>query len=317
MPAHDAVVNEAIPIAAATPPAKPAAKQPLDGVMLAMDVVDTLRRKNRMVERELDVAGRAQDLKERLRKIYAAQGIEVSDAILDEGVAALKEDRFVYKAPPESFSVKLARLYVNRGVWGKWVLGGLAALAIGFAAWQFLVVAPRNALPEDLETLHAEVVELAQQDSADQRAGSLLATARQALRDGDESRARALFTELEQMRNQLEASYSIRVVNRPGERSGVFRIPDVNESARNHYVIVEAIGPDGQNLSVPIRNEETGATEVVSKWGVRVDKRVFDSVAADKQDDGIIQRDIFGRKSKGQLEPNYEVPTTGAGITAW
>ncbi len=285
--------------------------------MLAMDVVDTLRRKKRLVEQELDVAGREQDLKQRLRKIYAAQGIEVTDAILEEGVRALKEDRFVYQAPPESFGVKLARLYVRREVWGKWVLGALGLLAVGLVAWQLLVVAPRNALPADLEALHAEVMELAQQDSADQRADGLFASARQALRDGDTGRAQALFGELEQMRAQLEASYRIRVVNRPGERSGVWRVPDVNQAARNYYIIVEAIAPDGSMLPVPIENEETGKIELVSEWGVRVDKRVFDRVAADKQDDGIIQQDRFGNKVVGRLDPDYQVPTTGAAITSW
>ena len=285
--------------------------------MLAMDVVDTLRRKKRLVEQELDVAGREQDLKQRLRKIYSAQGIEVTDAILDEGVRALKEDRFVYKPPPDSFGVKWARLYVNRGVWGKWVVGALAGLAIGLVAWQMLVVAPRDALPRDLEALHAEVVDLAQQDSADQHADGLFATARQALRDGDTDRAQALFRELKGMRDQLEANYRIQVVNRPGERSGVWRVPDVNQSARNYYIIVEAVGADGARLRVPIKNEETGHTELVNEWGVRVDKRVFDRVAEDKRDDGIIQQDIVGHKAAGRLEPDYEVPTTGAAITRW
>jgi len=285
--------------------------------MLAMDVVDTLRRKRRLVEQELDVAGREQNLKKRLRKIYAAQGIEVTDAILEEGVAALKEDRFRYKPPPDSFGVTLARLYVKRGLWGKWVLGALAALAIGLLAWRSLVVAPRNALPQDLETLHAEVVELAVEASADQQADELLASARKALRDGDTVRASALYAELTALRNQLEASYRIRIVNRPGERSGVWRVPDLNQAARNYYIIVEALGPDGGNLRVPVRNEETGKTEQVERWGVRVDERIFNRVGADKQDDGIIQQNIFGRKTAGQLEPEYEVPTSGAAITSW
>ena len=37
--------------------------------MLAMDVVDTLRRRQRLVEREMDKGGREQDLKQRLHKI--------------------------------------------------------------------------------------------------------------------------------------------------------------------------------------------------------------------------------------------------------
>jgi hypothetical protein len=300
-----------------TPPQNQPPKQPLDDIMLAMDVVDTLRRKRRLVEQELDVAGREQDLKERLRKIYAAQGIEVTDAILEEGVAALKEDRFLYKPPPDSFGVTLARLYVKRGLWGKWVLGALAALVIGLLAWQFLVVAPRNALPKDLETLHAEVVELAVEASADQQADELLASARKALRDGDTAQARALYHELTELRNQLEASYRIRIVNRPGERSGVWRVPDLNQAARNYYIIVEALGPDGRNLRVPIKNEETGKIEQVERWGLRVDEGIFNRVGADKQDDGIIQQDSFGRKRAGKLEPEYEVPTSGAAITSW
>ena len=292
-------------------------KPPLDDVMLAMDVVDTLRRRQRLVERELDVAGREEDLKERLRKIYAAQGIEVSDAILEQGVTALKEDRFTYKPPPKSFGVTLARIYVSRGVWGKWVLGAVALIAAALLAWQLLVVAPRNALPADLEAAHAEVVQLATQDSADQQADALLAEAKRALGEGDAERARGLLGELQRMREQLAASYQVRVVNRPGERSGVFRIPDVNQAARNYYLIVEAVGPGGAVLRVPVKNEETGRVEDVTQWGLRVDQRTYDRVAADKKDDGIIQQDLIGRKRAGRLTADYDVSTSGAAITDW
>ena len=75
-------------------------RPPLDDIMLAMDVVDTLRRRERLVHKELDEAGRAADLKERLRRIYAQQGMEVPDHVIEAGVAALKEERFTYKPPP-------------------------------------------------------------------------------------------------------------------------------------------------------------------------------------------------------------------------
>jgi hypothetical protein len=294
-----------------------ATKPPLDDVMLAMDVVDTLRRKRRLVEKELDVAGREQDLKDRLRRIYAAQGIEVSDAILEEGVQALKQDRFVYRPPPESLGVRLARLYVSRGLWGKWVMGALALVAVGVIAWMLLVVGPRGALPQTLETAHAEVVELAQEAAVDRQADQLLASARNALRADDAGAARAVLAELQQMRDQLAASYRLQVVNRPGEQTGVWRVPDVNQAARNYYIIVEAIGPGGRQLEVPITSEETGRTELVRQWGLRVDRRTFERIAADKGDDGIIQNDIVGRKRPGLLEPEYQVETSGAAITSW
>ncbi len=96
--------------------------KPMDEVMLAMDVVDTLRRNSRVVERELNVEMREAELLERLKELYGTQGIEVSDDILREGVIALREDRFVYKPTPPSFSRSLARFYVKRKKWGKPVL---------------------------------------------------------------------------------------------------------------------------------------------------------------------------------------------------
>lgn len=306
--------------AAAAPPAgsgQDSRAQPLDDVMLAMDVVDTLRRKERLVQRELDSGEREQALKARLRKIYAAQGLEVSDAILSEAVQALDEDRFAYTPPEPSLAVTLARIYVTRGRWGKWLLGGLAGLALVAAAWQLLVIGPRSELPTQLEAMHAAVTELTEAADAAAQADRLLADGERALRDGQPGAARGALKALAAMRNQLEVAYDIRIINRPGERSGVWRIPAANPDARNYYLIVEAIGPSGQRLSVPITSEETGKTQKVNAWGLRVDKATFDRVAADKQDDGIIQSDQVGQKAAGQLEPSYRLRTSGAAITDW
>lgn len=294
-----------------------ATRPPLDDVMLAMDVVDTLRRKERLVEKELDVAGRELDLKDRLRRIYTAQGIEVSDAVLEEGVQALRQDRFVYRPPPESLGVRLARLYVTRGVWGKWVMGALALVAVGVVAWMLLVVGPRGDLPQTLQNAHEDVVELARDAAVEQQADQLLASARNALRADDTRAARAALADLQQLRDQLAAAYRVQVVNRPGELTGVWRVPDVNQDARNYYIIVEAVGPGGRPLKVAITSEETGRTESVRQWGLRVDRRTFERIAADKSDDGIIQNDIVGHKRPGLLEPEYQVETSGAAITDW
>ena len=80
---------------------------PLDDVMLAMDVVDTLRHRQHVVARELNEEAREADLMQRLRKIYAAQGIEVPDHILRDGVEALKKSRFVYEPPAAGLPVWL------------------------------------------------------------------------------------------------------------------------------------------------------------------------------------------------------------------
>ena len=292
-------------------------QQPLDEVMLAMDVVDTLRRRRRLVARELDAEGRELDLKQRLRKIYAAQGIEVPDHVLEEGVAALKEERFVYKAPPERLATRLAHLYVSRASWGKWVVGGVAALLLAGLIYHFTVLAPRSQLPQRLEALYQSVTEVAESEEAARQADQLYKTTSVALRNGDQEAAQAGLDSLRELRSRLEQAYTLQIVSRPGERSGVWRVPDANPDARNYYIIVEALAADGRPLQVPVVNEETGRTERVSKWGLRVDEDVFRRIAADKQDDGIIQRREFGVKRSGRLQPDYRISTTGAAITRW
>lgn len=294
-----------------------AAAAPLDDLMLAMDVVDTLRRQQRLLEQELDSGTREAALKARLQRVYQTQGIEVSEAVLDEGVLALREDRFVYQPPAASFAVTLARIYVSRNRWGKWLLGGLVALLLLMAAWMLLVVMPRNALPGELEARHAQVRELARSATVKTQADQLLSAAQQALREDEPGRAQDLLAELEQLRAQLAVGYQIRVVNEPGVRSGVWRIPEANPEARNYYLIVEAIGAGGRPVAVPVRNEETGKIERVERWGLRVDQATFERVGADKADDGILQDDLLGSKAPGEVQPNYRVPTSGAAITEW
>lgn len=292
-------------------------KQPLDDIMLAMDVVDTLRRRERLVKKELDEEGRHEDLKERLRKIYAAQGIEVPDHVIDQGVAALKEERFTYKPPPDTFSTKIARVYVKRNKWGKWLLGGIAVPAIAGLINYFTITLPNAGLPDELKSLHNEVVQMAKSDNARQTADSYLAAGQSALVSDNTDRAKATVTELQSLRTSLQQEYTIRIVNRQGVKSGVWRIPDINSSAKNYYLIVEAIDSSGNTLSTNILNEETGKNSTVDIWGLRVDKNVFDRVARDKRDDGIIENDRMGYKERGYLIPKYEMKTSGGAITTW
>ena len=310
-------MNKEATAAAVPTPASPEAKQPLDEIMLAMDIVDTIRRRERLLQRELDAEGREEDLKERLRKIYKAQGFEVPDHVIEQGVAALREGRFVYKPPAEGIKKKVALLYVTRRKWGKWVLGGLAAVLVAWGVHYFTVVAPTADLPGRIEAVHAQVLEIAASDDARAAAGQYLSVCKAALRDDNTAAAENALASLEDLRARLEQEYTLRIVNRPGEQSGVWRIPDINLKARNYYVIVEAIDARGEVLAVPVLNEESGKTERVKKWGLRVEESTFNAVARDKKDDGIIQGSQFGKKKRGRLAPDYELPTTGSAITQW
>ncbi|QYO77360.1 DUF6384 family protein [Devosia salina] len=305
------------------------AAAPLDEVMLAMDVVDTLRHRQDLVTRELDGAAREAQLIERLRSVYHQQGIEVPDHILKEGVSALAESRFTYVPPGPSLGRTLARLYVGRRQWGRPVLlalVALAALGIGyFGVWQPYQrgqaeqarIELSEGLPAQMDALYQTIYDETKVQQAVTDAEALVSRGKAFAAEGNRAGAEDAVARLTALRDQLRQQYALRVVNREGVQSGFWTFPEVNTDATNYYVVVEAIDPDGEALSLPILNEENGETETVSMWGVRVPESVYNAVAADKQDDGIIQANLVGRKSDGFLDVQYAVPVLGGAVTRW
>ena len=307
--------------------AAPAA--PLDEVMLAMDVVDTLRHRQDLAVRELDAEARERQLIEKLREIYRQQGIDVPDHILKEGVAALAESRFVYEPPKPGLRTTLARLYVTRGQWGRWAAAILLALVV-FLGGYFGVYQPYRAglaeqarieltetLPAQMAGLRQTIFEETKVQAAVTEADQIVADGTRAAAEGNRAGALDAITELTTLRDTLRQRFTLRVVNRENEESGFWRIPQVNTAATNYYLVVEALDPDGNTLQLPVLNEETGETQTVSKWGLRVTEDVYRAVAADKRDDGIIQGNTVGVKQEGFLEPSYGVPVLGGTVTDW
>jgi uncharacterized protein DUF6384 len=296
-------------------------KAPLDELMLAMDVVDTLRHKELVLARELTAEDRDAKLLDQLREIYTSQGIEVTDEILQRGVDALREERFVYTPPPASFSRTLARAYVARRRWG--APAGLAVVALALAAgwYQFFVRGPElrqatevpAALTAAFETLDANTDDPAALNPA----RAELATGQAAAAHGDFAAAREATADIQTMNARVLTEYELRIVSRPGRESGFWREYEGNAGARTYYLVVEAIAPNGRALQLPIVNAEDQSTSNVSAWALRVDQPTFERAVADKQDDGIIQNNLVGRKRRGVLDREYTVPTTGAAITKW
>ena len=289
----------------------------LDEVMLAMDVVDTLRHRHMLVEHELQGEAREAALIGRLRTTYAAQGIDVPEHVLAAGVAALREDRFAYRPPPPGFTTTLARLYVHRASLAVLVVVVVAVIALVFGVRHATVVAPQQALAADLGAVHARVVAGTSVSEALQRGASALAAGESALQRGDTAAARDALTTLESLAEVLEQRYALLIAAGPNVVSGVWRVPDVNTAARNYYLIVEAVDDAGRPVRVEVTNEETGRVERVSTWGLRVPQEVFERVAADKAADGIIQDRLVGAKRAGVLTPEYVIPTSGGAITRW
>jgi len=296
-------------------------KAPLEDVMAAMDVVDTLRHQHALVDRELDGEGRRERLLDKLRELYAAQGLNVPDRVLQEGIDALEQERFQYQAPPKGLASKLAGLYVARQRWGKFVGVFVIAGVVFGGIHLFNEVLPekrlRQALPNDLRTTLSDIEVAAKNPDIVQRAQAQVASAQAALKNDELAAARSTQADLANVLAQLRQRYLIKIISRPNQSSGVWRIPDVNQNSKNYYLIVEALNDKGAVIKLPIVNEENGKTKTVEQWGLRVNEQTFYAVSADKQDDGIIQNNVVGEKQIGYLEPKFSVPTTGATITDW
>ena len=305
------------------------ATRPLDDVMIAMDVVDTLRHDKRLVERELNVEGRKAELIDELRKIYKNQGIEVPDRILEDGVKALEEKRFVYTPPPTSLEVRLARLYVTRKQWGRPALAAITGAIMALGGWWAIYERPRaieqaaqkqeleQDLPKRLDSLLDQVTKETSRPALAEEAKRLAESSRSAARGGQLEPARTGATQLQRMLDEIRRDYDIRIINRQGEVTGLWRVPKVNPGSRNYYLVVEAVERAGKTIPRDILNEETGQRETVVKWAVRVPKSVFDAIQADKQDDGIIQKAVLGTKARGDTEPQWRLEVSGGALTRW
>jgi len=114
----------------------------------------------------------------------------------------------------------------------------------------------------------------------------------------------------------IGSGLTLRIVDREGIRSGVWRTNDGGRT-RVHYIIVEAVDAAGQTVAMDIENVETGRTERVDHWGIRVPVKVYDRVAHDKQSDGIIDDRQAGMKPAGSLDFRWDIPVSGGMITRW
>lgn len=159
-----------------------------------------------------------------------------------------------------------------------------------------------GALEAEVAGLHAAVLAEAVEELGRERAAELgrSADAQLAARDLDglESTAES-YRELHAL---IGSEYEIVIVG------GVWRYHTELDGVRNYYLRVQAVAGDGQQLPVMIRNEEDGSTARVMEWAERVPKEVYDRIASDRQNNGIIDDDDFGFKRRGFVtaERNYE-----------
>ncbi|MDK9695715.1 MAG: DUF6384 family protein [Siculibacillus sp.] len=309
--------------------APPPAPQKLDDLMLAMDVVDTLRHQENLALKEIDDDVRKAELVARLKQIYAGQGIEVPDAIVEQGVKALEESRFTFKPPPPSFARTLATMWVERRRWSL-IFGsaGLAVAILGGAYQYFVVGASERAatasrieitetLPAALAKAKRTALDEAKVADAKTKATDIAGRGEAAIARKDATGAKAAIGDLDGLTATLREAYEVRIVARNDLRSGVFFSPRGGATDTRHYLIVEAVGSGGRALERTITSESDQTTSNVTMWGQRVPKSTYDQVAADKRDDNVIQNTRLGEKRRGEIDVRWAMPVQAGAITKW
>ncbi|MEP3428550.1 MAG: DUF6384 family protein [Roseibium sp.] len=301
---------------------------PLDDLMMAMDVVDTLRHEEGQVARELKADDRDAAMVERLKQVYASQGIDVPDHILEAGVEDLKRDRFVYSPPSAGFQRTLAMVYISRATWSKWLSGIAAVFVIGILAWYFLLALPQKraqealvarlaALPQTFSELVERVDSLTENGDIEADAQRMAEDGRLALADSKNETAFKAEVDLRDLATRLSQIFNVQIVSRENVPTGLKRIPEANKNAENYYIVVEAVSPDGTILEQLIVSEEDGQSKKVDIWGQRVSATIFNAVRQDKLEDGIVQKGILGEKRRGQLDVKWRTGVQDGAITKW
>jgi hypothetical protein len=298
-----------------------AAAAPLRDGLLSMDIADALRRAPPAAD---EAAAR-----DGLRQMYAALGISVSDAELDGGFAAYRDNRFDYVPPKSGPGLWLARLYVERRRWQVPVLAALLTLIVGIGGYYFVYKPYRlsqaeqarvdleERLPAQMDALYRTIFDETKVQDAVVQADALRASGKAAASKGDRDGAEAAIDKLTDLKTALQLDYTLRVVDRPDGKWGFWSFPDNNTDATNYFIVVEARDSAGNAVPVPIEDEPSGRIDTVSTWALQVPESVYRAVEADKNDDGIIERNLVGAKSFGFLEPEYTIGVPDGAVTRW
>jgi hypothetical protein len=275
-----------------------------------MDVATALRQDRELVEEQLNLDQIKARLREKLTASAKVTGEEVTDAEVDAAIEQYYSNLHAFREPSGDFRIVLAHLWVRRKSILAWSGAALAALAL--TAWLFLLPSgpfnPRGRAERRISALtqnihrSADRIKVVSKDSAMiPEVAKLVAEADTYEAQQDLARLEKVNQQLSDLEVRLREEYTVTIVTAPGKKSGIDRYITDSEGRRvsGYYVIVEARRPDGTVLPRRIQNSETGRDEEVSVWGERVPKEVYDRLARDKREDGILSETTFAVKRTG------------------
>ena len=287
--------------------------------MLAMDVVDTLRHRERLVERELNENVRDEQLVARLRELYKSQGIEVPDRIIQEGVKGLKESRFVYTPPRPGLARTLALFWVRRE---RSTASGSAPPLRSSRSFSAPIntasCAPREQaaeatrvelsqiLPRDLDALHQAIVAEAQVPEARELADALHAQGEAAVQRGNAQEARQVVANLDTLASQIRQEYRLLIAGRPEDETGFFR-EHPSFQGRAYFVVVDAVDARGLPVGFPSATTRRTRRRPCRALPCAFRSRPSTPFATTRRRTASCRTPSLAQKRRGYLEPEFKM----------
>lgn len=283
----------------------------LQEMLRVMDVAREMRKDRESAELVLQQSEVRSQLRQKLMRTAQLSGDRVTEAEIEAAIEIYFADRHRFEEPSMTGELFLAHLWVRR----KAILGTLAAgLLVAATVWGlfFSPIAPMSptvrasraaaSVQEDASRLVTQIEGIAQDAAVVEMAQRLLReiSVTSTLNPTSAIAARQQLAELYQ---QLSTQFTLRIARDPIDGASIIRrAPTDRSNAEGFYVLVEAVGPDGETIPQTIVDAETGVSKVVSMWGEQVPESVGKRLEADKLADGVLSEVEFGVKERGKLE---------------
>lgn len=284
-----------------------------------MDVATALRQSRELAEKELALDETKVKLRERLRAAAIESGDAVNDAEIEVAIDQYYASLHTFAEPTSGLRVFVAHAWVRRASTA--ISAGAVLAALALIWWLFLRESAPMSGPvreqarvteawEPLSRTLERARSIAADDAARAAVDALAREAEPAHAERDLATLARLGSRAAQLLAALEEDYELHVISRDGEKSGIdaYYEDESGKRVSGYYLIVEARTRDGRILERTVRDAEQQRDARVRTWGEQVDKAVYDRVAADKRQDGIVDATLFATKPRGALAELVVMP---------
>ena len=288
-----------------------------------MDVATALRQGRELVDEQLNATQLKERLRERMLAAAKVTGEDVTPEEVDVAIRQYYASLHTFREPAMSVRVALAQLWVSRFE----ILRACTALAAGvLICWLFF--SPVATFFSGPARAHRQVAKLADEVARrstivrsitrDPKVGpelDRLAAEADALKIRDDAKGlAALRDSVAAMEEKLGEAYSVVAVPQDTvsgrNKNTVVRYPpdSKGKTIKAYYLFVQAKGFDGKPIPRRIRSVEDASEEVVATWAEQVPEAVYDRLARDKREDGVLNETAFAVKRKGELDEEVTMP---------